>query len=94
MSVLTDTEGLIHIVSLLLTSNITLSYFWYQDVQNLFAAVVKLLDSGDIIRVDQEHLETVIPALGTVNFPWMHVIMIVLIFITEINYLTLESEVF
>ncbi|XP_067024920.1 DNA/RNA-binding protein KIN17-like isoform X1 [Acropora muricata] len=37
-----------------------------QDVQNLFAAVVKLLDSGDIIRLDQEHLETVIPALGKV----------------------------
>ncbi|XP_015761847.1 PREDICTED: DNA/RNA-binding protein KIN17-like [Acropora digitifera] len=37
-----------------------------QDVQNLFAAVVKLLDSGDIIRLDQEHLETVIPALGKI----------------------------
>jgi len=42
-------------------------------VQNLFAAVVKLLDSGDIIRLDQEDLETVIPALGTVDVPWVHV---------------------
>ena len=25
-------------------------------------------DSGDVIKVDQEHLETVIPALGTVPF--------------------------
>lgn len=35
-----------------------------QDVQNLFVAVIKMLDSGDMIKVDQEHLETVIPALG------------------------------
>ena len=60
---------------MVLTSNITFLYFWFQDVQNLFAAVVKLLDSGDIIRLDQEDLETVIPALGTVDVPWVHVLM-------------------
>ena len=48
---------------------ITFLYFWYQDVQNLFVAVVKLLDSGGLLKVDQEHLETVIPALGTVHVP-------------------------
>ena len=36
-------------------------------MQNLFVAVIKMLDSGDMIKVDQEHLETVIPALGTMT---------------------------
>lgn len=35
-----------------------------KDIQNLFVAVVKMSDSGDVIKVDQDHLETVIPAFG------------------------------
>lgn len=35
-----------------------------KDIQNLFVATVKMSDSGDVIKIDQEHLETVIPALG------------------------------
>lgn len=35
-----------------------------KDIQNLFVAVIKMSDSGDVIRVDQEQLETVIPAIG------------------------------
>lgn len=35
-----------------------------KEVQNLFAAVVKVLDSGEKVKLDQTHLETVIPALG------------------------------
>lgn len=40
------------------------SFFQLQDIQNLFVAVVKMSDSGDVIKVDQDHLETVIPAFG------------------------------
>ena len=35
-----------------------------QTVFDKFGAVIKMLDSGDKIKVDQAHLETVIPALG------------------------------
>ena len=35
-----------------------------QEVQNRFVGLVKMLDSGDVLKIDQEHLETVIPALG------------------------------
>ncbi|CAI9722006.1 RNA-binding KIN17-like [Octopus vulgaris] len=35
-----------------------------KQVENLFMAVVKMLDTGDKVRLDQSHLETVIPALG------------------------------
>jgi len=34
------------------------------DVVNKYSGVVRMLDSGDRIRVDETHLETVIPALG------------------------------
>ena len=33
-------------------------------VEQLYVAVVKMVDSGDKVRVDQAHLETVIPAIG------------------------------
>jgi DNA/RNA-binding protein KIN17 len=33
-------------------------------VNDLYVAVVKILDSGIIIKIDQSHLETVIPAIG------------------------------
>jgi len=29
-----------------------------------FTAIVKMLDSGDKLKLDQMHLETVLPALG------------------------------
>jgi DNA/RNA-binding protein KIN17 len=34
------------------------------DVIDRYGAVVKMMDSGDKLRLDQAHLETVIPALG------------------------------
>ncbi|KAL4226249.1 hypothetical protein ACF0H5_014232 [Mactra antiquata] len=33
-------------------------------IENLYGGVIRMLDSGDKIRVDQSHLETVIPAVG------------------------------
>ncbi|CAF1375437.1 unnamed protein product [Adineta steineri] len=33
-------------------------------VENRYQAVVKMLDTNDKIRVDQAHVETVIPAIG------------------------------
>lgn len=35
-----------------------------KEVNDLYRAVIKMVDSGDKIRVDQSHLETVIPAQG------------------------------
>lgn len=35
-----------------------------QEVVGLFGAVIKMIDSGDKIKVDQAHLETVIPGIG------------------------------
>ncbi|ELU12133.1 hypothetical protein CAPTEDRAFT_224242 [Capitella teleta] len=37
-----------------------------REVIGKFGAVVKMLDSGDKIKVDQEHLETVIPGIGKI----------------------------
>lgn len=39
-------------------------------VKDTFAGIVKMLDSGDKIKIDQAHLETVIPAIGE---PLVHV---------------------
>ncbi|XP_060586328.1 DNA/RNA-binding protein KIN17-like [Ruditapes philippinarum] len=33
-------------------------------VEDLYGAIIKMLDSGDKVKVDQSHLETVIPATG------------------------------
>ncbi|XP_065829474.1 DNA/RNA-binding protein KIN17-like [Oscarella lobularis] len=35
-----------------------------RNVEDRFLGVVKMLDSGDVLKVDQAHLETVIPAVG------------------------------
>lgn len=35
-----------------------------REVHNKYIAIVKLLDSGRKLKLDQEHLETVIPAIG------------------------------
>ncbi|XP_005100588.1 DNA/RNA-binding protein KIN17 [Aplysia californica] len=35
-----------------------------KEVKDLFSAVIKMLDSGDKLKVDQTHVETVIPGLG------------------------------
>jgi len=35
-----------------------------KDVKNLFVAVVEMLDNGDMLKLDQTNLETVIPAPG------------------------------
>ncbi|KAK7102717.1 DNA/RNA-binding protein KIN17-like [Littorina saxatilis] len=37
---------------------------YVKDVKDLFTGIVKMLDSGDVLKVDQTHLETVIPAIG------------------------------
>ncbi len=34
------------------------------EVKEQFTAVVEMLETGDKIRIDQAHLETVIPAIG------------------------------
>ena len=45
-------------------------FLFKQEVNDLYRAVIKMVDSGDKIRVDQSHLETVIPAQG------MHIILV------------------
>lgn len=35
-----------------------------REVQNKYTAIVKMIDSGDKLKLDQSHLETVIPAPG------------------------------
>ena len=35
-----------------------------QDVKDLYSAVIKMIDSGDKLKVDQTHVETVIPGFG------------------------------
>ncbi|XP_062852813.1 DNA/RNA-binding protein KIN17 [Trichomycterus rosablanca] len=35
-----------------------------REVQDKYTAIVKLMDSGDKVKLDQNHLETVIPATG------------------------------
>jgi DNA/RNA-binding protein KIN17 len=34
------------------------------DVIDLYTGVVKLIDSGTVIKIDQAHLQTVLPAIG------------------------------
>lgn len=36
-----------------------------EDVREQFTAIVKMLDTGDKLKIDQANLETVIPAIGT-----------------------------
>ncbi len=36
----------------------------FQEVVDNYGAVIKLLVGGDKLKVDQAHLETVIPAIG------------------------------
>lgn len=38
--------------------------FLLQEVKDKYSAVVKMNDSGDKLKLDQTHLETVIPAPG------------------------------
>jgi DNA/RNA-binding protein KIN17 len=35
-------------------------------VENRYQAVVKMIDTNDKLRVDQAHVETVIPAIGKI----------------------------
>ena len=37
-----------------------------KDVEDKFCATVEMLDSGDVLRLDQDDLETVIPKLGRI----------------------------
>lgn len=35
-----------------------------EEVKGLYTAMVRMIDSGDKLKIDQAHLETVIPAIG------------------------------
>ena len=35
-----------------------------EEVKDLYTATVRMIDSGDKLKIDQAHLETVIPAIG------------------------------
>ena len=35
-----------------------------EEVRDTFTGVVKMIETGDKIKIDQAHLETVIPAIG------------------------------
>ena len=35
-----------------------------EEVKDTFTGVVKMIETGDKIKIDQAHLETVIPAIG------------------------------
>lgn len=35
-----------------------------QDVLDKYTAVIQMVDSKDVLKVDQDHVETVLPALG------------------------------
>ncbi|XP_076448545.1 DNA/RNA-binding protein KIN17-like [Babylonia areolata] len=37
---------------------------YIKDVKDLYTGIIKMLDSGDTLKVDQTHVETVIPAIG------------------------------
>ncbi|XP_067683809.1 DNA/RNA-binding protein KIN17-like [Haliotis asinina] len=37
---------------------------YVKEVKDLYTGIIKTLDSGDTIKVDQTHVETVIPAIG------------------------------
>ena len=43
---------------------VALFCFLLQEVIDLYGGIVKMLDTGDKVKVDQTHLETVIPAIG------------------------------
>jgi len=38
----------------------------FQEVIDKYVAVIKMIDTGVKLKVDQEHLETVIPAIGKI----------------------------
>ncbi|KPP75019.1 DNA/RNA-binding protein KIN17-like [Scleropages formosus] len=59
-------EEIIEVLSLLMGQRLQIKSLncVYQRVQDKYAAVVKMIDSGDKLKLDQSHLETVIPALG------------------------------
>jgi len=40
----------------------------FQEVENVYGGVIKMLDTGDKLKVDQSYLQTVIPAIGSLYF--------------------------
>ena len=44
-------------------SNKDYQHFCFQEVVDNYIGIVKMIDTGDRIKLDQEHLETVIPAI-------------------------------
>ena len=41
-----------------------LLHYFQQDVQDKYTGVVCMLDTGAKVKIDQAHLETVVPAIG------------------------------
>lgn len=44
----------------------------WQEVRDKYTAVVKMIDSGDKLKLDQNHVETVIPAPGERELATLH----------------------
>lgn len=38
------------------------------EVRDVYTAVVEMVETGDKLKIDQAHLETVIPAIGELSF--------------------------
>ena len=43
-----------------------------EEVRNSFTGVIKMIETGDKIKIDQAHLETVIPAIGMATAVQIH----------------------
>ena len=43
---------------------ISMVLYFLQDIKDKFIAIVEMIDSGDVLKLDQAHLETVIPQPG------------------------------
>ena len=51
-------------MDLLIMTHKFVVFVFLQEVKDLFTGIVKMLDTGDVVKIDQTYLETVIPALG------------------------------
>ena len=43
------------------------------EVRDKYTGIVRMLDTGNKIKIDQAHLETVIPAIGMCTCTYVHV---------------------
>ena len=58
-----------------------------EEVRNSFTGVVKMIETGDKIKIDQAHLETVIPAIGMATAVQIHKINIIAVLSPAYMYL-------